>query len=184
MSLSCARHSRLTLCLCSFRFSSFFHKNFGFSTTVKTARAPTQERSTGLISRGRFPMGFQGETNSKLSPNNFFEVPPAVFFLGLPLCRCVCLSSCRGLGSPGSLSPRCPTHPLRCLLLLVPHCFWGVFSLWAKVSPWLLPPSPCLVSIDKEAQTPRILVEPHLIDAEFCKAWMPSSVVLVIQLSL
>ena len=28
LSLSCAQHSRLSLCLCSFRFSSFFHENF------------------------------------------------------------------------------------------------------------------------------------------------------------
>ena len=42
---------------------------------------------------------------------------------------------------------------------------------------WLRPdfvaPSPLLVIKDKEDKTPRILVKPHLIDAEFCKAWMP-----------
>ena len=34
------------------------------------------------------------------------------------------------------------------------------------------PPSPFLVVKDHVAQTSRILVEPHLIDAEFRKAWM------------
>ena len=35
------------------------------------------------------------------------------------------------------------------------------------------PPSPFLVVEDPLTETPRILVEPHLIDAEFRKAWMP-----------
>ena len=35
------------------------------------------------------------------------------------------------------------------------------------------PPSPFQVVKDPVAQTSRILVEPHLIDAEFRKAWMP-----------
>ena len=37
----------------------------------------------------------------------------------------------------------------------------------------LCPPSSFLVIQDEEAQTSRILVEPHLIDAELRKAWMP-----------
>ena len=35
------------------------------------------------------------------------------------------------------------------------------------------PPSPFLVVKDPQARSSRILVEPHLIDAEFRKAWMP-----------
>ena len=34
-------------------------------------------------------------------------------------------------------------------------------------------PSPFLVVKDPQTQSSRILVEPHLIDAEFRKAWMP-----------
>ena len=37
----------------------------------------------------------------------------------------------------------------------------------------LFPRLPCLVLKDPVAQTSRVLVEPHLIDAEFRKAWMP-----------
>ena len=40
---------------------------------------------------------------------------------------------------------------------------------WFRLTLSLLHP----VIIDKEARISRILVEPHLIDAEFCKAWMP-----------
>ena len=36
-----------------------------------------------------------------------------------------------------------------------------------------VPPSPFLVIKDPLTETSRILVEPHLIDAEFRKAWMP-----------
>ena len=46
-------------------------------------------------------------------------------------------------------------------------------SPYAWLRPDFVPPSPFLVIKDKEAQTSRILVEPHLSDAEFCKAWMP-----------
>ena len=42
---------------------------------------------------------------------------------------------------------------------------------------WLRPdfvvPSPFLVVKDPQTKSSWILVEPHLIDAEFCKAWMP-----------
>ena len=37
----------------------------------------------------------------------------------------------------------------------------------------LIPPSPFLVNKDKEAATSGILVQLHLIEAEFWKAWMP-----------
>ena len=36
-----------------------------------------------------------------------------------------------------------------------------------------VPPSPLLIDKDPHTQSSRILVEPHLIDAEFRKAWMP-----------
>ena len=38
---------------------------------------------------------------------------------------------------------------------------------YAWLRPGFVPPSPYLVTKDKEAQSSRILVEPHLIDAEF-----------------
>ena len=44
---------------------------------------------------------------------------------------------------------------------------------YAWFRPDFVPPSPFLVIRDPEAQTSRILVEPHLMDAEFRKAWMP-----------
>ena len=51
--------------------------------------------------------------------------------------------------------------------------------------PDFLPPSPFLVVQDPQTQSSHILVEPHLIDAEFRKAWMLFfSVGLVILLSL
>ena len=34
-------------------------------------------------------------------------------------------------------------------------------------------PSPFLVVRDEVVKTSQILVVPHLVDAEFCKAWMP-----------
>ena len=37
----------------------------------------------------------------------------------------------------------------------------------------VVPPSPFLVVKDPLTDASRILVELHLIDAEFCKAWMP-----------
>ena len=50
-------------------------------------------------------------------------------------------------------------------------------DLGARPNHWLhadfVPPSPFLVISDKEAKSSRISVEPRLIDAEFCKAWMP-----------
>ena len=44
---------------------------------------------------------------------------------------------------------------------------------YAWLWPDFVPPSPFLVVKDSVAQTSRILVEPHLNDAEFRKAWMP-----------
>ena len=43
--------------------------------------------------------------------------------------------------------------------------------VWLR--PDFFPPSPFLVVKDPQTQSSRILVEPHLIDAEFRKAWMP-----------
>ena len=43
--------------------------------------------------------------------------------------------------------------------------------VWLR--PDFVPPSPFLVVNDPQTQSSRILVEPHLIDAEFRKAWMP-----------
>ena len=40
------------------------------------------------------------------------------------------------------------------------------------LGPDFVPPSPFLVVKDPQTQSSRILVEPHLIDAEFRKAWM------------
>ena len=39
--------------------------------------------------------------------------------------------------------------------------------------PDFVPPSPFLVVKDSDSKASRIIVEPHLIDAEFRKAWMP-----------
>ena len=41
------------------------------------------------------------------------------------------------------------------------------------MAPDVVPPSPLLLVKDPQTQSSRILVEPHLIDAEFRKAWMP-----------
>ena len=43
--------------------------------------------------------------------------------------------------------------------------------VWLR--PDFLPPSPFLVVKDPQTPSSQILVEPHLIDAEFRKAWMP-----------
>ena len=43
----------------------------------------------------------------------------------------------------------------------------------AFLRPDFVPPSPFLVVKDPQTKSSRILVEPHLIDAEFRKAWMP-----------
>ena len=43
--------------------------------------------------------------------------------------------------------------------------------VWLR--PDFVPPSPFLVVQDPHSQSSRIIVEPHLIDAEFRKAWMP-----------
>ena len=54
---------------------------------------------------------------------------------------------------------------------------WLWEDLGARPYAWLrpdfVPPSPNLALKDPVAQTSRILVEPHLIDAESRKAWMP-----------
>ena len=42
---------------------------------------------------------------------------------------------------------------------------------WLRLD--FVPPSPFLLVRDPQSQVSRILVEPHLIDAEFRKAWMP-----------
>ena len=60
---------------------------------------------------------------------NILAMGGCFFFLGLPLRRCVCLSSCRSLGVAWVASARCLVRLLRCLLLLVPWCFRGVFFL-------------------------------------------------------
>ena len=44
---------------------------------------------------------------------------------------------------------------------------------YACLRPDFVPPSPLLVVKDPQTKSSRILVEPHLIDAEFRKAWMP-----------
>ena len=44
---------------------------------------------------------------------------------------------------------------------------------YAWLMPDFVPPSPFLVVKDPQTQSSRILVEPHLIDAEFRKAWTP-----------
>ena len=44
---------------------------------------------------------------------------------------------------------------------------------YAWLRPDFFPPSPFLVVKDPQTQSSRILVEPHLIDAEFRKAWVP-----------
>ena len=44
---------------------------------------------------------------------------------------------------------------------------------YAWLRPDYVPPAPFLVVKDSEQETSRILVEPHLIDAEFRKAWLP-----------
>ena len=43
--------------------------------------------------------------------------------------------------------------------------------VWLR--PDFVPPSPFLIVKDPHSQSSRILVEPHLIDAEFRNAWMP-----------
>ena len=45
---------------------------------------------------------------------------------------------------------------------------------YAWLRPDFVPPSPFLVVKDPQTQSSRILVEPHLIDAEFRNAWMPN----------
>ena len=54
--------------------------------------------------------------------------------------------------------------------------------VWLR--PYFVPASPFLVVNDPQTPSSRILVEPHLIDAEFRKAWMLFSVGLVILSSL
>ena len=54
---------------------------------------------------------------------------------------------------------------------------WLLEDLGSRPYAWLrpdfVPPSPFLVVKDPQTQSSRILVEPHLIDAEFRKDWMP-----------
>ena len=44
---------------------------------------------------------------------------------------------------------------------------------YAWLRPDFVPPSPFLVIKDPPTQSSQIIAEPHLIDAEFRKAWMP-----------
>ncbi len=44
---------------------------------------------------------------------------------------------------------------------------------YAWLRPDFVPPSPFLVVKDPQAGSPHVVVEPHLVDAEFRKAWMP-----------
>ena len=44
---------------------------------------------------------------------------------------------------------------------------------YAWLRPDFVPPSPFLVIHDSQTQSSHVVVEPHLIDAEFRKAWMP-----------
>ena len=44
---------------------------------------------------------------------------------------------------------------------------------YAWLRPDFVPPSPFLVVKDPQAESTRVVVEPHLVDAEFRKAWMP-----------
>ena len=43
--------------------------------------------------------------------------------------------------------------------------------VWLR--PDFVPPSPFLVVKDPQTQSSQIVIDPHLIDAEFRKAWMP-----------
>ena len=56
-------------------------------------------------------------------------------------------------------------------------CNWLREDMGSRPYAWLRPdyvfPAPFLVVKDSEQETSRILVEPHLIDAEFRKAWFP-----------
>ena len=56
---------------------------------------------------------------------------------------------------------------------------WLREDLSSRPYVWLrsdfVPPSPFLVVQDSLSRSSRIIVEPHLIDAEFRKAWMPYS---------
>ena len=55
---------------------------------------------------------------------------------------------------------------------------------YSWLRPDFVPPSPFLVIKDPQTQSSRILIEPHLVDAEFRKDWLPISVGLVILSSL
>ena len=44
---------------------------------------------------------------------------------------------------------------------------------YAWLRPDFVPPAPFLIFMDARTQSSRILVEPHLINAELRKAWMP-----------
>ena len=54
---------------------------------------------------------------------------------------------------------------------------WLREDLGSRPCAWLrpdyVPPSPFLVITDPQTQMSKTLVEPHLIDAEFRKTWMP-----------
>ena len=54
---------------------------------------------------------------------------------------------------------------------------WLREDLSSRPKAWLrpdfVPPSPFLVVRDPQTQSSQVIVEPHLIDAEFRKSWMP-----------
>ena len=153
MSLSCARHSRLSLCLCSFRFSSFFRENFVVTQPTSAGVFHHSKNSQGADPRNEHRAHLKG-TFSKWVPRGnqlktltkhifccpFFRFLPGLAFLPV----CVCFFLCRGLGSP-CLPGVCSVCGLvfPCLSLVA----FGVrFSLWApsrrpafffKVFPWL-----------------------------------------------
>ena len=139
MSLSCARHSRLSLCLCSFRFSSFFHENF----------VVTQHTSPGVFhfsknSQGADPRNEQ-RVHLKATFSNWFpkRKPTENFrqtlffllsFLSFSSWACLCASLRLLLPLSGSwvawvVFARCLSRLWSCLSLLVPCCFRGAFLL-------------------------------------------------------
>ena len=74
---------------------------------------------------------------------------------------------------------------MECSSLLLGGCDTGIrkWTRWLRedlgsrpyawLKPDFVPPSPFLFVKDAQTQSSRILVEPHLIHAEFRKAWMP-----------
>ena len=109
---------------------------------------------------------------------------------------CAALSVVRSLRAPALLGALGALDSFRfiqigrlmlcgCLMILFGRWLWFVGILVCVVGPtgcgriWDLGPtrfvlrSPCLVIRDKVAKNSQIMFEPHLVDAEFRKAWMP-----------